>query len=141
MEKLFAAIGGTAKVVDIAVKLVMAIIIFIVLRKLYINYIQRNAGKAFVDKSNLDPAKNYDNIAKSVHDAFTGLWKNGDDMESVSKSLLFLSDNELKEVNNRYVKLYGNGKTSLQDAISEPFCVFCETRDLLLERLSRLNLN
>ena len=143
MDKLFSALGGTTKVVDIIVKLVIAIVVFVMLRKLYIQWKRRNAGKAFVDTSALDPAKNYDNIAKQVHDACDNsfVFTSGADVDNVSKQLLFLTDNELKQVNNRYVELYGNGSRTLQDAIADPICIGCPARSLLLERLEKLNLN
>ena len=143
MDKLFAALGGTTKVVDIIVKLVIAVVIFYFLRDLYIKWKRRNASKAFVDNSALDPSKNYDNIAKQVHDACDNsfIFTSGAEVEEVSKQLLFLTDNELRQVNNRYAELYGKGTRSLQDAISDPICIGCDARGLLLERMQKLNLN
>jgi hypothetical protein len=141
MEKILAALGGGAKVVELLVKLIIAAIVIYMLYQLWIKWKRRNAGKAFVDKSQLDPAKNYQNIAKQVNDAVSGWLPSGDDIEAVCKQLLFLTDNELREVNNQYLQLYGKGTKTLQDAISGPICLFCEARDLLLERLQKLNLN
>lgn len=133
--------GGKSAIENLA-KLALAAALVYAGYKIYQKFKQRNTGKSgSINKSNLDPSKNYDSYAKSVYDAFVKPWVNdGDEMEKTAKQLLFLNDDELKYVNNRFISIYGNDK-SFQDAISDPICIFCESRDLLLERLERLNLN
>lgn len=144
MKQLLAAFGGSEKVIDLLVKLVVALVVLYMLYNLYTKWKRRNAGKQWVDSNALDPAKNYDNLAKSIYDAFEApIWggANGDEMENAAKGLLFLTDNELKQVNNRYLKLYGKNTQTLQDAISDRVCIFCESVSLLLERLQKIGLN
>jgi hypothetical protein len=142
MEKIFAALGGTAKVVDLLVKLIIAAIVIYLLYNLYNKWKRRNAGKQWVDTQKLDPAKNYDNLAKSVYDAFEKPWlADGDEMENAANGLLFLTDNELRHVNNRYLVLYGKNTQTIQDAITNRTCLFCESVSLLIDRMQKIGLN
>jgi len=144
MENLLNFFGGTKAAVEGIVKIVVVAVILYLAYKLYKKFQLRNAGKAYgVNKGNLDPSQNYENLAKGVHDAVGGwiIFQSGDDIENMAKQLLFLNDDELKQVNNLYLKLYGNSEQNLQDAFSGAVCVFCSSRELLLERLTKLGIN
>jgi len=142
MDKIFAALGGTTKFVDIIVKLVIAGVIFFALRSLYIRYKRRNAGKQYVDKSALNPNINYDALAKGVEDATGGLYNSGSELEDIAQQLVVLNNNELKHVNNRYLQIYGKGKETLQDAFDKTwFCLACNNVEALKIRLRALGIN
>lgn len=139
---LFSASGGVDKLVGTLVKVVLIGVIAFAAWKLYIKWKRRDVGKAWVDPSLLDPNKNYDNIAKECHDVFDGFWTGSEEAENLSKQILALDNNEIKHVNNRYVVLYGNGTRTLQDAVKDMvFCISCDSRNALLEKLQTLGLN
>lgn len=139
MEKIFAALGGSAKVVNLIVKLIIIAIIVFAAYKLYKKWKLRNVGKAFVDTEALDPNKNYDNIAKAINDAF-GNWVNdATAMNDAAQQVNALSNNEIKHLNNRYVYLY---KKTLQDAITSYWVCFpCADLKALENRLKAIGLN
>ena len=142
MDKIFAALGGTTKFVDIIVKLVIAGVIFFALRSLYIRYKRRNAGKQYVDKSALNPNINYDALAKGVEDATSGILLSGAALEDIAQQLVVLNNNELRQVNNRYLELYGKGKKTIQDAFDNSWvCIGCSNLEALRLRLRALGIN
>lgn len=133
-------LGGGAKAIDTGLKLVAIIIAIVLLRRLYLKFVRRNAGRVNVDQSQLMNGRNYDNIAKQVHD-LRGFFTSGEDVNGLAAQLNRLNDEELKQVSNRYLILYGKGKETLQDALSDMLCWFCDDYKLLLNRLDALNLN
>ena len=141
MGNIIAGLGGIDKAAAALFKVVIVIIIVVLLNKAWKRWLRRDAGKAWVDPTKLDPSKNYQNIAKQVSDVFDRNWVSSEAAEKLCKSLLFLNDNELREINNQYLRLYGNGTRTLQDAISDMYvCISCDARKLLLDRLDKLNL-
>lgn len=142
MNKIFTAIGGTKVIIDLAVKIVIAAVIIYTLRSLIIKWRRRNAGKAFVDKSQLNPNVNYDALAKGVFDATKGYILSGNDLEDIASQLVVLNNNELRQANNRYMVLYGKGKETLQDAFEKSWvCIGCSNLEVLRARLKAIGIN
>lgn len=139
---ILGSLGGVQKLANTLIKVILIAVIAYACYKLYIKWKRRDVGKAWVDPSLLDPNKNYDNIAKECHDVFDGWWTGSEEAENLSKQILALDNNEIKQVNNRYVTLYGNGTRTLQDAIKDMvLCISCDSRNALLEKLQTLGLN
>ena len=138
MGNIIELLGGAKQAVNSLIKIVVVIIVLVIVFKLYKKYQQRNVGKAWVDPSQLDPNKNYDNIAKGVNDAFSGYGFNLEERADLCNQISALNNNEIKEVNNRYFAIYGQ---TLQDAITSGYIWTATECNVLAERLKTLNLN
>jgi len=142
------ALGGASKSADVIVRALVwgigIILLYILIKKLYTKFLRRNAGKAYVNGDNLDASTNYDNIAKECHDTFDIFFTSGEELSSLCSQLLSLNDDEIGQVNNRYLLLYGNNTKTLQDSILGGFWGAPPGNSpcgKLLERLSKMNLN
>ncbi len=141
MKELLKALGGFDKVIKFLLYAIAAIAIFYALKKIYENWKRKDAGKQVVDGTQLDPSKNYDSFALAIHNAFDNWVNSADDMDDAAGTLLPLNNDELKQVNNRYLSLYGDGERTLAQAISDYwFCVPCSNVGALQERLKSLGI-
>lgn len=140
MEKIFSALGGTKKVVDIVAKIIMLIIVFFLLRELYRKIKLRNVGRSgWVDPESIDPTKNYDNIAKGIKDAFDNWVNDATAMNNIAAQVNALSNNEIKHLNNRCVFLYNK---TLREFVSNYYICFpCSDLKALENRLNQIGLN
>jgi flagellar biosynthesis/type III secretory pathway M-ring protein FliF/YscJ len=121
---------------------ILAIIAFFLIKWIIKKIKERNVGKQYVDLTKIDPAKNYDNLAKAVHDAFDNWVNSGEEMEGVCKQLNALNNDELKHLSNRYSEIYGKGTRTLEDAITDYyFCIGCSNCKALADRLKANNIN
>ena len=137
-----AALGKSADIIKTVLTLVIVLIVFFGIKKIITNFKRRNAGLAVgVDPSQLNPAKNYDNYAKLIHDTMDDYFATTSSMEGMAQTIMALSDNEIKQVNNRYRSLYGNGERSMHDALVDWYlCRNCSTLIALAKRVENLGL-
>lgn len=138
-----AVFGISEKVAKMIFGAIIAIVIAIFVYKLIVKWKRRNAGKQYVDTSNLNPNVNYDALAKGVFDATDGwLPLSGSSLEEIAGQLVVLNNNEIKQVNNRYLELYGKGTDTLQDAFDKSWvCINCPNLDTLRKRLAAIGIN
>jgi len=133
--------GATEKVVKPLVTIVLVVIVVYFVTKWIREFKQRNIGKSGgYNGSQLDPNKNYDNLADTVHEVFGGFLPTGLGQEDTAKQLMALNDDELKFVNDRYKALFGKSGGSMYKSINDNYCIVCPNYDALLERMRRLNL-
>lgn len=143
MNELLKSVGGLDKIIKLIVMFLAALAIYFAIKAAITAYKRRNAGFQVVNGQQLDPSKNYDSYAKAINDACAGFWNFGcaGDMETAVDTLVPLNNDELKQVNNRYLTLYGNGTKTLHQAIQDANCFLgCGSIDSVSERLKALGI-
>ena len=135
-------LDNAANIVKPIIGLLVAAVIFFVLRTAYIKYKRRKVGIAVdINENQLYTDKNYDNFAKLISDTFDDNFEFSSTMESTAETIMSLNDDELKFVNNRYRVLYGGTGRSMLDALNDFYlCNRCVTLKALRERVKRLGL-
>lgn len=141
MKELLSVFGGVDKFVKFILYVIAAIAIYYTIKKIIQTIKQRNAGKQVVDLSQLDAGKNYDSYALAVHTAFDNFWNDADEMNDTAGTLLPLNNDELKQVNNRYLTLYGEGETTLYQALGNyNICYPCSNIGAIRTRLKSIGI-
>lgn len=141
MGNILKALGGFDQIIKFVLYAIAAIVIYMTIKKLWQAYNRRNAGLQNVNGAQLDPNKNYDSYALAVHSAFDNFTNSADDMENVATTLLPLNNDELKQVNNSYVKLYGKGERTLYEALNDYWlCYPCTDLNAIKERVKSLGI-
>jgi hypothetical protein len=141
MNELLKSVGGLDKIIKLIVMFLAALAIYFAIKAAITAYKRRNAGFQVVNGQQLDPNKNYDSYAKAVADACTSWWQGcATEMSTVAQTLLPLNNDELKQVNNRYLSLYGNGTETLKQAMDVTCFLNCSDLEAMQVRLNALGI-
>lgn len=141
MKEILKAFGGFDKIIKFVLYAVAFIVLYYTIKNLWKGYKRKDAGKQVVNGSNLDSNKNYDTFALAVHNAFDNWVNSAEKMNDVAGTLLPLNNDELKEVNNRYLSLYGEGERTLLEAVTDYWiCTPCTNLGALQARLKALGI-
>lgn len=134
--KFFDIGGGTLdKVVKPIITVVLLVVVYIVVNRAIKSYNQRSIGKS--TESGFNP----DTLASRVNDVVNVEWFPGtSDMDDLYSRLMSLNDAQLKQVNDRYDRLFGKGADTMYTAISAQWCTFCDYKTPLLKRMQGLGL-
>ena len=134
--------GSATAVIKPLVFVALIVVVYFVARSLLRRIRERKIGRAEYDKANTDSTVNYDNYAKSVHNAYTGWFDSANERDRVAGELMALNNDELKLVYNRYDELFGGkGTETMYDVINDVWlCVPCVNRSALLKRMEKLGI-
>jgi len=133
---------GSDKLVKLVLVIVGITVLYFSIKKIAQTVRRRDAGKQIVDRANLDASKNYDSYALAVSTAFDAWgFNDAEEMDNVGATLLTLNNDELKEVNNRYLKLYGKGTRTLYGALNNYYICFpCSNLNAIIARVKALGI-